>query len=293
MIKNKNASNDLNRAIWAASYMVCGAASLAFNHSLVRTVAQELHPLEISALRFLWALPLMLPFIVSGRGSALRTKRHGLHFVTALLTVIMTVFFFIALSNMPMAEATALNFTAPLFTTIIAAFFLKEKVKLARWIATAIGFIGVLVILRPGFLDINLVSIFPIMGAFLLAFWFICVKSLSSTETTTTITIYQTMWAALVLTIVAIPLWTVPSWGILIYSAAMGCLGTMGIVFTSIAFALAEASLVAPLDYLRLPFIAIIAFLTFGEIPDGISIIGALIITMSAIYIVRKAAIED
>ena len=130
MIKNKNASNDLNRAIWAASYMVCGAASLAFNHSLVRTVAQELHPLEISALRFLWALPLMLPFIVSGRGSALRTKRHGLHFVTALLTVIMTVFFFIALSNMPMAEATALNFTAPLFTTIIAAFFLKERLNL-------------------------------------------------------------------------------------------------------------------------------------------------------------------
>ena len=119
MIDNKNASNDLNNAIWAASYMVCGAASLAFNHSLVRIVAQELHPLETSALRFLWALPLMLPFIVSKRGSALRTKRHGLHFVTALLTVIMTVFFFIALSNMPMAEATALNFTAPLFTTII------------------------------------------------------------------------------------------------------------------------------------------------------------------------------
>ena len=278
------------RPVLAALSMMLGAAALAANHSLVRVVTEELHPLEASALRFLWAVPIMLPWLLRGRGTALRTRRHGLHLATAGLTVVMTVAFFIALSQMPLAEATALNFTAPLFTTIIAALMLKERVEFARWGATVIGFIGVLIILRPGFADIPPVALLPMFGAFLLAWWFIAVKRLSATESTATITIYQTLWSALLLTLIAVPVWITPTWATLGYSAAMGGLGTTGIIFTSRAFSMAEASVVAPLDYVRLPFIAIVAYLAFGEVPDGLSIVGALIITASAIYIVRRAA---
>lgn len=283
----------LPRPVVAALFMVLGTGALAVNHSLVRIVAAELHPLEVSALRFLWALPIMLPLLLRGRGSVLRTRRHGLHFATAMLTVIMTASFFIALSKMPMAEATALNFTAPLFTTIIAALMLKERVDLARWGATAIGFIGVLIILRPGFANFPLVALLPVFGAFLLAWWFIGVKRLSASESTTTIVMYQTLWSALVLALMAVPVWVTPTWATLGFSATMGVLGTTGIVCTSRAFSMAEASAVAPLDYLRLPFIALIAFLAFGEIPDGVSVVGALIITVSAIYIVRRAALIE
>ena len=278
------------RPVLAALSMMLGAAALAANHSLVRVVTEELHPLEASALRFLWAVPIMLPWLLRGRGTALRTRRHGLHLATAGLTVVMTAAFFIALSQMPLAEATALNFTAPLFTTIIAALMLKERVEFARWGATVIGFIGVLIILRPGFADIPPVALLPMFGAFLLAWWFIAVKRLSATESTATITIYQTLWSALLLTLIAVPVWITPTWATLGYSAAMGGLGTTGIIFTSRAFSMAEASIVAPLDYVRLPFIAIVAYLAFGEVPDGLSIVGALIITASAIYIVRRAA---
>lgn len=276
--------------VLAALSMMLGAAALAANHSLVRVVTEELHPLEASALRFLWALPIMLPWLLRGRGTVLRTRRHGLHLATAGLTVVMTVAFFIALSQMPLAEATALNFTAPLFTTIIAALMLKERVEFARWGATVIGFIGVLIILRPGFAEIPPVALLPMFGAFLLAWWFIAVKRLSATESTATITIYQTLWSALLLTLIAVPVWITPTWATLGYSAAMGGLGTTGIIFTSRAFSMAEASIVAPLDYVRLPFIAIVAYIAFGEVPDGLSIVGALIITASAIYIVRRAA---
>lgn len=276
--------------VLAALSMMLGAAALAANHSLVRVVTEELHPLEASALRFLWAVPIMLPWLLRGRGTVLRTRRHGLHLATAGLTVVMTVAFFIALSQMPLAEATALNFTAPLFTTIIAALMLKERVEFARWGATVIGFIGVLIILRPGFADIPPVALLPMFGAFLLAWWFIAVKRLSATESTATITIYQTLWSALLLTLIAVPVWITPTWATLGYSAAMGGLGTTGIIFTSRAFSMAEASIVAPLDYVRLPFIAIVAYIAFGEVPDGLSIVGALIITASAIYIVRRAA---
>lgn len=277
----------------AALWMLLGTAALATNHSLVRVVASELHPLEVSALRFLWALPIMLPWLLRRRGVVLRTRRHGLHFATAMLTVIMTVTFFIALSQMPLAEATALNFTAPLFTTLIAAWMLKERVEFARWGATVIGFIGVLIILRPGFDEFPLVGLFPVFGAFLLAWWFIGVKRLSATESTLTITMYQTLWAGLVLTLAAVPVWVTPSWGILGFSAAMGVLGTTGMFCTSRAFSMAEASAIAPLDYLRLPFIALIGFLAFAEVPDIVSVIGALIITASAIYIVRRAALIE
>ena len=284
---------DIPRPILAALCMILGGAALALNHSLVRIVAAELPILEVSALRFIWAVPIMLLFLLHKRSAVLRTRRHGLHFITATLTVVMTATFFIALSKMPMAEATALNFTAPLFTTIIAAFLLKERIELARWVATAIGFCGVLIILRPGFSDLPVVALFPVFGAFLLAWWFIGVKRLSATESTATITIYQTLWSALMLAIIALPFWVSPTWTILAYSAAMGVLGTTGIVCTSLAFSMSEASNIAPLDYLRLPFIAVIAYFTFGEIPDLVSVFGALIIALSTIYIVRRAALID
>lgn len=279
--------------VLAALSMMLAAFALAANHSLVRVVTAELHPFEASALRFLWAVPIMLPWLLRGRGAVLRTRRHGLHFATAVLTVIMTASFFVALSRMPLAEATALNFTAPLFTTVIAAWMLKERVGLARWGATVIGFVGVLIILRPGFIEIPPVALLPTFGAFLLAWWFIAVKRLSATESTATITTYQTLWSALLLTLIAVPVWVTPTWETLGYSAAMGGLGTTGIIFTSRAFSLAEASIVAPLDYMRLPFIAIVGYLAFGEIPDGISVVGALIITASAIFIVRRATVTE
>lgn len=277
--------------VLAALWMVIAVTALAANHSLVRVVTAEVDPLVASALRFLWAIPIMLPWMLLGGGVSLRTRHHGLHFAAGTLTVVMTAMFFIALSQMPLAEATALNFTAPLFTTLIAAWMLKEHVEFARWAATVIGFIGVLVVLRPGFVDVPLVALLPVFGAFLLAWWFIVIKRLSATESTATITIYQTLWSALMLTLMAVPVWAIPTWETLGYSAAMGGLGTTGIIFTSRAFSLAEASAIAPLDYLRLPFIALIAYLAFGEIPDGISAIGALIITASAIFIVRRAAL--
>lgn len=283
----------LSRPVLAALSMMLAAFALSANHSLVRVVTADLHPFEASALRFLWALPIMAPWLLRGRGVVLRTRRHGLHFATAILTVIMTASFFVALSRMPLAEATALNFTAPLFTTLIAAWLLKERVGLARWGATVVGFIGVLIILRPGFVDIPPVALLPTFGALLLAWWFIAVKRLSATESTATITIYQTLWSALLLSLIAIPVWVTPSWETLGYSAAMGALGTTGIIFTSRAFSLAEASIVAPLDYVRLPFIAVVAYLAFGEVPDGMSILGALVITASAIFIVRRAAVAE
>lgn len=268
----------LPRTVVAILAMVTGAAFLAGNHALVRSVADEVGALETSALRFLWAVPLMLPWLIRSRGRVLHTRRHGLHFLAGVMTVVSTLCLFAALSFLPLAFATSLSFTAPLFATIMAIVILKERVNAARWITIAVGFAGVLIILRPGVAPISPASMLPLGFAIAYAFWFILMKRLGSTEQKTTTTFYQTVWAALLLTLLALPEWQWPSWDATWRSAAMGGLGTAAIFLVAWAFNLAEASLVAPFDYIRLPLIALIAYIAFGEVPDIFTIIGAVVI---------------
>ena len=268
----------LPRTVVAILAMVIGAACLAGNHALVRSVADEVGALETSALRFLWAVPLMLPWLIRSRGRMLHTRRHGLHFLAGVTTVTSTLFLFTGLALLPLAFATSLSFTAPLFATVMAVLLLKERVSMSRWITIAVGFTGVLIILRPGVAPISPVSMLPLGFAISYAFWFILMKRLGGTEQKTTITFYQTVWSALLLTLLALPEWQWPSWDATWRSAAMAGLGTSAIFLVAWAFDLAEASLVAPFDYIRLPLIALIAYIAFDEVPDIFTIIGALVI---------------
>lgn len=279
----------LPRRIIAILAMVTGAACLAGNHALVRSVADEVGALETSALRFLWAVPLMLPWLIRSRGRVLHTRRHGLHFLAGVMTVVSTLCLFAALSFLPLAFATSLSFTAPLFAAVMAIVILKERVNAARWITIAVGFAGVLIILRPGVAPISPVSMLPLGFAIAYAFWFILMKRLGSTEQKTTTTFYQTVWAALLLTLVALPEWQWPSWDATWRSAAMGGLGTAAIFLVAWAFDLAEASLIAPFDYIRLPLIALIAYLAFGEVPDIFTVLGALVIVGATLASARLA----
>lgn len=268
----------LPRTLVAIMAMVTGAACLAGNHALVRSVADEVGALETSALRFLWAVPLMLPWLIRSRGRMLRTRRHRLHFLAGVTTVASTLFLFSGLALLPLAFATSLSFTAPLFATVMAVLLLSERVTLARWVTIAVGFAGVLIILRPGVAPVSPASMLPLGFAVAYAFWFILMKRLGSTEQKTTTTFYQTVWSALLLTLIALPEWQWPSWDAAWRSAAMASLGTAAIFLVAWAFDLAEASLVAPFDYIRLPLIALIAYLAFGEVPDIFTVLGALVI---------------
>ena len=189
---------------------------------------------------------------------------------------------------MPLAEATALNFTVPLFTTLVAALLLRERVDAGRWAATVAGFVGVLVILRPGFETVRPVSLAPMGAALLLAFWYLTLKRMAPTESRLTITIYQTLFAAAMLLALALPTWVTPSWSAVAATIVMAISGSAGIFLMSWAFAVAEASVVAPIDYARLPFVAIIGFLAFGEVPDAMTLAGGAVIVAAAITIARR-----
>tara|TARA_A100001037_G_C15110779_1_gene618851 strand:+ start:22 stop:705 length:684 start_codon:yes stop_codon:yes gene_type:complete len=213
-----------------------------------------------------------------------------MHFLASAVTVLSTTSLFAGLALMPMAFVTSLSFTAPLFTTVMAIFMFRERVDAARWAATLIGFAGVLIILRPGVAPFQPAAILPLVYAFVYALWFLMMKRLGQTESTTTITIYQTLWSALLLTLIALPEWQTPSWEAVWRSAAMGLLGTSAIFLVARAFDMAEASLLAPFDYIRLPMIAIIAFLAFSEVPDLFTVVGALVIIGATLYSARRGA---
>ena len=185
----------------------------------------------------------------------------------------------------------ALNFTAPLFATIIAVIVLHEVVRARRWTATVVGFIGVLIILRPGHEAISPGALLSLGSALTIGINMTLVRVLSRTDSTPTIVTSFSFFLTIGTLIPALFVWTTPSWENVAIMAAGGFGGTAAHLCFTRALSLGDASAVAPLDFMRLPFAAIIGFMFFSEVPDVWTAVGALVIAGSAAYIARREAL--
>lgn len=139
----------LSPALQAVLWMVLSTAIFATGNILIRHATSEVHPFQVAFFRNAFSLLCLLP-LVAGTGLTLRTNRLGLYLSRSATSLCAMLTWFYGLSVVPLADATALAFTLPLFATIGAALFLGETVRLRRWIAVVVGFVGVLIILRPG-----------------------------------------------------------------------------------------------------------------------------------------------
>ena len=258
--------------------MITSAALFALMTGIVRHVSLGVHPFEIGFFRYVFGVVALIPWILYSGQARIRTRRLGLHFGRALLALATVMFFFAAVSWMPLAEATALSFTAPFFTTLGAAVVLGEVVGLRRWAAVVIGFAGAMIILRPGVDVISPTALLALASAATLAGGVLAVKKLARTESADTIVLYQSV---LVLPLAAIPaaaVWTTPDGEALMWLALIGTLATLGQLAYVRAYAAADASAVVPFDFSRLLFAALIGFALFGEQPDAWTWIGAVVI---------------
>jgi len=266
----------------------------AFGFSLmnvgIREAAEELSPLQVAFLRNFFAAITLMPWLAAGGFSALRTTRLKTYLWRAAIGLIAMLMWFSALALMPLADAVALNFTVPLFATLGAALFLGEVVRARRWGATLVGFVGVLIILRPGFTELSLVMFLPIGAALFQAIGALLVKSLSRTEGAGTVVAYMNLLLTPLSLIPALFVWQWPSWWALGLCAFVGFTGALAHVAFTRAYALADASAVMPFDYMRLPFTAALAFLLYTEIPDLWTWVGAGVIAASAAYIGHREA---
>ncbi len=274
----------------AALYMVGAAFFFSCLSGVIRELGQGMHPFEVAFFRNLFGLAFMLPWIVYRGLGTLRTQRFSLYGWRALLSLASMLAWFTALAMLPFEQAIALSFTAPLFATAGAALFLGETVRARRWTATILGFVGVLLILRPGVEGLSLGAGLAILSSVIMAVLTLIVKNLSRTEPSDAIVTYMVLLLTPMSLVPALFVWTWPDPATWLWLFAMGALGSLGHMCYMRSFARADASAVMPYDYTRLLFAAVIGYLAFAEIPDLFTWVGAAIIACSAIYIARREA---
>ncbi len=256
-----------------------------FMHAAIRHIAHDVNPLEIAFFRNVLGFVFLAPVFLRYGLTPLRTTRFRLHFWRAVINLINMVTFYIGLRLTPLAEATALNFTAPLFATLLATVFLGEKVRLRRTLALAIGFTGAIVIVRPGFAALNPGALFVIFSATLWGGIMVTIKILSRTDSSLTIT----LWVLILMTVMSFPpalvVWQWPTAVQLGWLAFIAVTGTIGQLLLAQALKEAEATSILPIDFFRLIWAAVTGYFAFGEVPDLFTWIGGIMIFASATYI--------
>jgi drug/metabolite transporter (DMT)-like permease len=273
--------------IQAMVWMIMGGIAGGIMNVVIREAAEELHPLEIVFFRNLFSLVFMVPFIARLGLGSLRTGKIGFFTLRAGVAFVSMVTWFIGITLVPLATATALNFTAPLFATVLAALLLGEQVRARRWSAIAIGLLGVLVILRPfGPFDPNMLML--LASAATAAMGSITVKFLSRSESPVTIVTYMVIYLAPISLVPALFVWQWPTWHTLAYLVFLGLLGVASHLSVARALAVADASAIAPFEFMRLPYAALLGYLFFGERPDMWTWFGAAIIVASSLYVAHR-----
>jgi len=193
--------------------------------------------------------------------------------------------FFTSLSLTPVARVTALAFTAPLFTALLSVLFLGERFRARRWTALALGFAGMLIILRPGMIPADLGSLLVVGSASLWAVTMIVIKVLSRTESSFAITAYMNLFLALFSLGPALWVWVMPPPEMWVWLVAIGVIGTIAQLALSQALKETEPTAVLPFDFLKLIWTAILGFWVFGEVPDVLTWVGAAVVFGSGFYI--------
>ena len=274
-------------ALWMACAAVCFSGMIV----LIRLATELLHPFQVAFFRNAFGLAFMLPWILHAGIGALHTRRIGTYAWRAAVGLVAMLCWFMGLSLMPMAEAVSLSFTSPLFATMGAALFLGEIVRARRWSATAVGFLGVLVIVRPGLETVTPAAMLVLLSALAGAISALLIKSLSRTESSRAMVAYMTLFLTPLSLVPALFVWQTPSLAVIGFMVLVGGLATVAHLCFSHAMHLADASAVIPLDYLRLPLVALIGWLLFDEGMDGWSWLGAAIIIGATLYIARREAV--
>jgi drug/metabolite transporter (DMT)-like permease len=276
-----------HRPLVGVAFMVAAMASLPF----IDVIAKMLGEAQIPILQVVWArlafgTVVTLPFALHKAGArGLLPRRPLFHTLRASLLVLATFTFFSSLKYLPIADALAIFFVQPLIVTILSALVLKEKVGPRRWTAVAIGFIGTLIIIRPGFVEWNPGSLLALAGGSFLAVYFVLTRQISG-QAHAIVTTFQTSFAGAAILCVLVPLvWVWPSpaqWALFV---TLGMVATFGHFLVTRAYDFAEASLLAPLAYTEMVMATILGWYFFGDFPDFWTFFGVGLLISCALYI--------
>lgn len=277
----------------AVLWMVVSCVSFAGLWVLIRLASQELHPFAVVVWRNFIGLLWLTPMLLMTPGLIKPDRLRG-HLRRAASGVIATFATFYAVANAPMANVLAINYTAPLFATIGAMLFLGERVRWVRGLALAAGFVGMLLVLRPGATEMTPGLWAAIISALATAFSLVAIKALTGIDDARAVAAWSFILTTPVSIIIAIPFWQWPSaqlWPILI---GLGACAASGQLSLSKAFALADASAVMPYDFVRFGLITLAGITLFGERYDLLTIVGGSVILGASITLaLRERALSQ
>jgi drug/metabolite transporter (DMT)-like permease len=256
-------------------------------------LSATLPAIEIAWIRFMVFALIMTPAMIPGSPLfALKTGRPVFQLARGAVLLGSSLLFISGLHYLPIAEASATAFVSPLFVTALSIVLLSEKVGVRRWLATAAGLIGVLIILRPGTGAFHVAACFPIVSAFCWALTLIMTRMMSGRESSLTIMTWSSIAGVMIMTALVPLVWIAPTWQAVMFGVLIGVASTVGQWIVVLAFRYADASVLAPFSYTQLVWVSILGFLAFGEVPSVWTISGAAIIVGSGLYTAHRERVR-
>jgi drug/metabolite transporter (DMT)-like permease len=270
---------------WVTISMALLAGLAAFSRAAINA---GLHPFEVVFLRNLFAVIMLLPLLAWRGWSVARSDQIWLYGWRVAISLFSMQAWFYAIALIPIGEVTAISFLAPLFGTLGAIFLLGERVRIRRWTALFVGFMGAMIILRPAGAALGLGQLCALLSAMSMGLTAILIKQLTAGDDPDKIVVLTNVLLLPLSLVPALFVWTWPSADVLPALLGMGVCAVLGHVSLVRGYAATDASLAMTFEFSRLPFVVAIAYLAFGETIDIWTWIGALIIFASAVYITRR-----
>lgn len=273
--------------LWVTAAMILFAALAAASKVAIQL---GYDPLQVVFMRNAAALALMLPLLGARGFDLVRSQSMHLYGVRVLISLVSMTSWFYALSLIPMAEITAIGFLSPIFGAVAAIAFLGEKVRLRRWTAILVGFVGAMIMLRPGHAPLGLGQLCALVSALAGGVIAVLLKRLSNADDPEKIVFITTAMMTPMSLVPALFVWKWPGLDVLPVLTVVAVTGVLGHVALMRGFAAIDASLVLTFEFSRLPFVVGIGYVMFGELIDMWTWIGAAIVMGSAAYIAHREA---
>ena len=268
--------------------MTLSGAVFATNYAIIRFLSEDFHVFQLVFFRNLFGLLILTPFLWSFRHQITMPKRPGIIILRGFLQASSSSLWFYGITVIPLVTATSLMLIEPIIGSILAIFFLGEQNNLKRWVSVFIGFIGALIIVRPGMMDLSIGVGFILTAAFLWSGFLLLGKIQSRDDSTVVVIAYSSALTALLSLIPALYYWVTPTLEQLILLLILGSVATFAYFCITSAYKAGDITIVSPFTFMRTIFAAVVGYYIFSEIVEVWVWIGAAIIVAAATFLARS-----
>ena len=273
----------------AITFNLLAWVMLPIMDGFAKYLSADLPVLQITWARYFFTVAFTFPIMIFFYKNQLKlSDKPKLQFIRGLILLTANICFFYSISVISLAKALTLAFVAPLIVTAFSPIFLGEKVGIRRWSAVIIGFIGSLVVIRPGFVEINLASLAALGTGIMYGFYLIITRKLSTSDNPLLTLLLTGVVGAVIISCVMPFVWVQPTINQWSMMAAIGIFACIGHLFLILSLKYADASKLAPFSYFEIITNIIIGYYFFSDFPDNWTFLGLFIIISSGIYISRR-----